>query len=152
MHLEGFDLVSNSALQDWQELLDFVEIFEAEEREEEALRIAALVFLTKKFFTFACSLKRTRMKLFRNQRAALEESGMMELPWIWIVRVEWWRCTLTPPSNFCSDTKEKESSFVASRPVKSSVMVTLSTVMAMSPQESTERLLRVPNDALATCI
>ena len=49
MHLEGFDLVSNSELQDWQELLDVAEIFEAEEQEEEALRIAALVFLIEKF-------------------------------------------------------------------------------------------------------
>ena len=90
-HLDGFDLVSNNELQDRQELLDLVEIFGLEAREEKAVRIAAFVFLMEKFLAFAWSLKRTRMRFFRNQTAALEESGMIELPCIWIVLVEWWR-------------------------------------------------------------
>ena len=49
---------------------------------------ALLVSLIAKFLAFACSLKRTRIKFLRNHRAALEESGIMELPWIWIVLVE----------------------------------------------------------------
>ena len=88
-HLEGFDLVSNSELQETQELLDLEDDnFGPDGWKEAALRICAFVFLIKKFFALACSLKRTRIKFSRNHRAALAEPGMMELPWICIVRVE----------------------------------------------------------------
>ena len=87
-HLDGFDLVSNKELQETQELLDLEGIFGPEARDDRVLRIASFVFLMEKFLAFAWSLNRTRIKFFRNQTAALEESGMVELPCIWIVLVE----------------------------------------------------------------
>ena len=79
-HREGFDWVLKPRLQAKQELLDVEGVFVFKVWFGPALRTAALVFLMAKFLAFACSLKRTRMKLLRNQRAALVESGMKALP------------------------------------------------------------------------
>ena len=55
------------------------------------LRMASLHALIAKFLAFACSLNLTMITFLTNQRAALDESGMVLLPCTWILRVEWWR-------------------------------------------------------------
>ena len=84
---DGLDLVSNGELQAKQWLLCLVEIVGSAGLER-AERIASLVFLIEKFLTFARSRKRMRTKFLRNHKAALDESGIRELPCIWTVRVE----------------------------------------------------------------
>ena len=85
------ELVLNPRLQKEQKLFgccgcDWLTL----ERESlKVFRIDSLVFLIAKFLALACSLKRLRTQFLRNQRAEREESGIMELPWIWIVLVEW---------------------------------------------------------------
>ena len=60
-------------------------------------KTAVLKFLISNCLDLAMLVNLLTTMLLKNQMAALEESGMRWLPWIWIVRVEWWRCTLVPP-------------------------------------------------------
>lgn len=73
-------------------------------------RTALLKFLISYCLVLAILVNLWTTMLLRNQTAALEESGMMWLPWIWTLRLEWWRCTLVPPRLFRWFINSKDNS------------------------------------------
>ena len=80
MHLDGLDVVLKLVLHESQALLDPADPSATEEFLVNAFMVASLVLRMAKCLALACSLNRTRMKLLGNHKAALEESGIMELP------------------------------------------------------------------------
>ena len=126
----GAALYLNMELQAWQALVVLGVIFEEEEEDCFAIWwIASLVFLTANCLTLARSLNLMRTTFVWNQIAALEESGIFRLPWIWIVLVEWWRCTATLHSKSLAEVIEKLRRWLFSTPLWSLVFVLLERLM-----------------------